>query len=329
MPGIFSHYATSGIAQTSRRSVLQEDAVPDIIQELKAYKRRFAAVAKAADACVFEVNMNRPTSIIVENSETIFGKTENEIRAEMEAIWGLSPEDYLREAIECFIHPDDVMQMRERLVRLGKGKNEEFEVRMRVFEGRYLWCCLKLMVLADEAGEHVLLGLIRNIHKEKKQVSTLEQEIQLDSFTRLYTKKRFEELGRSIIGENPEEKMALLFLDLDNFKQVNDQYGHMEGDKVLLSVAQMLRAAFRKQDIIARFGGDEFTILMRDIPDAGIAVRKAEGILAAGENAYGVTKSIGIAIYPEAATEYDLLMEKADQALYIAKKRKNAYHIYQ
>ena len=159
----------------SEESDWQEDAVPDIIQELKGEKRRWRVVAQAAEACVFEMNLSRPSSIVIENSEYIFGCAEDEILSEINSLWGFSPEDYLREIIEHFVHPEDVEHTRDRMRRLVHTGNVEFEARLCVFEGRYLWCRLKLILHHDEEDGEILFGLIRNIHKEKKQQMSLPQ----------------------------------------------------------------------------------------------------------------------------------------------------------
>lgn len=122
--------------------------------------------------------------------------------------------------------------------------------------------------------------------------------------------------------------LALLFLDLDNFKPVNDTFGHIIGDRLLLAVAERLSAAIRKSDTVARFGGDEFAILLPDLLDTRAAVTLARKLIATiarpfviAEQKIHVAVSIGIAIYPADAEEPEELIRKADQAMYLVKRR--------
>jgi diguanylate cyclase (GGDEF)-like protein/PAS domain S-box-containing protein len=122
--------------------------------------------------------------------------------------------------------------------------------------------------------------------------------------------------------------MALLFLDLDRFKPVNDTYGHVIGDRLLLTVAERLSATLRKSDTVARIGGDEFAILLPDLLDTDIAVtlaRKLTETLARpfmiADKKISIGASIGIALYPSDGEEFDELMQKADHAMYLAKQR--------
>ena len=120
----------------------------------------------------------------------------------------------------------------------------------------------------------------------------------------------------------------MMIIDLDYFKSVNDHHGHMAGDEVLLSFSQHLSSCVRKKDIVARFGGDEFVLLLLDVTSIEIGRHKAEEILRLQDNSYGITKSIGIAMFPDMGRTYDELFRKADKALYKAKQKRNAYCIY-
>lgn len=127
-------------------------------------------------------------------------------------------------------------------------------------------------------------------------------------------------------SERTDQRVAVLFLDLDRFKDINDQYGHETGDQVLREVARRLQALSRRGDTIARPGGDEFTVLLEGLDDPGGAATVAEKILAAleqpievGGHAVQVSTSIGVAISPDDGTTAHELIEHADQAMYSAK----------
>jgi diguanylate cyclase (GGDEF)-like protein len=121
--------------------------------------------------------------------------------------------------------------------------------------------------------------------------------------------------------------LAILFIDLDNFKPVNDELGHKAGDRALCEVAHRLRAVLRSEDTVARFGGDEFLILVERAEDQDDAQRVAEKILGtfpllaqSGERAIEVSASIGISLYPDHGDTVDELIDAADRAMYREKK---------
>ena len=170
----------------------------------------------------------------------------------------------------------------------------------------------------------------------------LERRLEFQAFhdplTRLpnrsFFTERFEEaLARS---ERMGSKVAVLFVDLDDFKEVNDSMGHETGDRVLVAVAHRVRGCLRPTDTAARLGGDEFTVLLEDIEDARGAVRVAKRILGElrapvvlGELEMGVSASIGIVLGEGTRERLGDLLRKADLALYRAKSRgKAGYEVF-
>ena len=163
---------------------------------------------------------------------------------------------------------------------------------------------------------------------------------QLDKLTRLYNKTTMENICKIKLKQLTEEEtdklMALYIIDLDHFKETNDTLGHQHGDKVLKAFAAILRKNFRPTDCIGRFGGDEFLVIMDNLPDIEIVKRKAEQIIHSVGNMEvdgqiaGVTASIGIAIAPHQGTDYDTLFNSADEALYHVKENgRNNYYFKQ
>ncbi|MEC0304715.1 GGDEF domain-containing protein, partial [Terribacillus saccharophilus] len=133
-----------------------------------------------------------------------------------------------------------------------------------------------------------------------------------------------------------KKKVAVMYLDLDNFKYINDTFGHDVGDELLNQFAQRVKECLRDEDVLSRQGGDEFTILLPAIEEEQDAIRIAENIRASfqrawniGRNLFKTTSSIGIAFYPAHGKKGYELMRSADTALYQAKKDgKNIYRSY-
>jgi diguanylate cyclase (GGDEF)-like protein len=128
-------------------------------------------------------------------------------------------------------------------------------------------------------------------------------------------------------AEREQSQFALLYLDLDKFKQINDNYGHHIGDELLQHTAQRIQCCLRSSDTVARLGGDEFVILLQQVDSEDLAMLLAEKIRQAlnqpfvlANNALQVQPSVGIALYPQHSNEAQALMRSADNAMYLAKK---------
>lgn len=179
---------------------------------------------------------------------------------------------------------------------------------------------------AEEEEEEEVFRLHSEVKEWKKKASQ-------DGLTRLLTKAQFEaEAARRMEGD---KSGVLFFIDLDGFKQVNDSYGHLMGDEVLRNTAERIRLSFRKDDLIGRYGGDEFVVYASMFTDAEILERRLTTL----KNMLGhphtlddvsstVSASIGVARFPEDADSFNTLVSKADIALYEAKRRGKDQHVY-
>ncbi len=137
------------------------------------------------------------------------------------------------------------------------------------------------------------------------------------------------------IAKRNKAHLALLFVDLNKFKEINDTYGHAAGDQVLKRVAYCLTSSVREADTVSRYGGDEFLILLTEVSQASDAVLIADKVLTAlgtpslvGDEMLSLTASIGISIYPTHGEDIDTLIARADTAMYQAKKRKLGHLVY-
>jgi diguanylate cyclase (GGDEF)-like protein/PAS domain S-box-containing protein len=181
-------------------------------------------------------------------------------------------------------------------------------------------------------------AIIRDTTKEKKQIKLLEKMALFDNLTGVLNRKPFEDLlEKNIQNANIEKtKLAVLFLDLENFKQINDIYGHTIGDKILIESTKKIQKNIRKNDFLGRIGGDEFVLCLNEITEITDIISIAKKInlafskkIAIGRKIIDLTISIGIAIYPDDGNTAASLLKKSDIAMYKAKaKSKNTWQQY-
>ncbi len=220
------------------------------------------------------------------------------------------------------------------------------EVMLPVYHknGRLLWIMNRGQLVTGEDGQEYLAGILVDITRskvrydeEKQATRVLQIQAEQDSLTNIYNahtaRKKAEEYLENL---DPEADCAMLIIDLDDFKSINDRYGHMFGDKVLVKSAQTIKNMFRSQDIVGRIGGEEFLVLMKDIPDKEIVKKRCVQLNAAFREIFKeelagrhISCSIGVAIAPDNGKGYSDLFLCADQALYRAKdKGKDGYVFY-
>ena len=177
----------------------------------------------------------------------------------------------------------------------------------------------------DELSE-----MVSAFNKMRSLRDTYQIASELDKLTKLYNKATTENICKLKLNEfdkldEPKSLMAFFVVDLDHFKKVNDTFGHQFGDKVLVEFSKNIRRIFRPNDCIGRFGGDEFIIIIENLPSVDIIIRKAESIkkiaeeLTVDDMLAGVSASIGIAIVPPQGTDYEHLFKAADEELYFVK----------
>jgi diguanylate cyclase (GGDEF)-like protein/PAS domain S-box-containing protein len=217
------------------------------------------------------------------------------------------------------------------------GSAREIEVRLRHADGPVVWCLLSAALRLDDDGvRRGYQGILHDITERKRVEQRLMHGAFHDSLTDLANRARFIDRLESALARwrrYPDRRFAVLFLDLDRFKVVNDSLGHSAGDTLLQQIAGALQSCVRDEDTVARLGGDEFAVLVESVTEDGAALRAAERIqrrLAQSFEVHGhrmfTSASIGIAM-PEAAeqTAQDLL-RNADIAMYRAKAGGPAQH---
>jgi diguanylate cyclase (GGDEF)-like protein len=184
-------------------------------------------------------------------------------------------------------------------------------------------------------------SLLKRLNDQNKELKKLYEQMARhathDSLTRLPNRKHFHDhLAETIASAERDKKtFAILYLDLDGFKTINDALGHAVGDQLIENTARRLERCIRKGDMVARVGGDEFVVLLRDITSFDVS-KVAEKItqtlsetFAIGANSLCITTSIGVAKYPQDGTDANALIHNADSAMYETKRNgKNGFRIY-
>jgi diguanylate cyclase (GGDEF)-like protein/PAS domain S-box-containing protein len=247
---------------------------------------------------------------------------------------GNRPEDWFER-----IHPDDRDRFDAALKSHLQGLTPhfEFEHRVRHRDGSYCWMLTRGIAVPNDKGEPLrMAGSQTDVTGRKLAEQRLQHEAIHDVLTNLPNRALFMDLlARSLARakRRPDYLFAVLFLDLDRFKMINDSLGHMIGDQLLIAMARRLERCLRPGDVVARLGGDEFTILLDDIHDVNDAIRIADRIQTelkqpfqlGGQDVF-TTASIGIAL---SATGYDHpedLLRDSDTAMYRAKAVGRACH---
>lgn len=228
------------------------------------------------------------------------------------------------------------LQEQSRYVQFLRGmSNGNIEIQYADDDGHMtLKSIRKLYMLDETTGEEYLLITKKDVTKQKNTERKYREQAQRDSMTKLYNRVSGREIVESYLDrKNPYESCGMLVMDVDYFKGVNDSYGHLFGDKVLIKISQLLMDHFDKKAVVSRVGGDEFVVFFYDI-DNNQLVSRIGGFfddiktLTFAENDYIPTCSIGVCFVPKNASNcsYDQIFQNADWALYQAKKRgRNRY----
>lgn len=237
------------------------------------------------------------------------------------------------------VHPDDKKRVRQGEIRcIETGEKHDEEYRVVWPDGTIRWLRETGNVIKDENGETLkMMGVVRDITEEREEADQIRELAFNDPLTRLPNRIIFEDrLSKAIErAKRHQTRIAVVFIDLDGFKSINDELGHAAGDRILINTGQRLTNAVRAADTVARIGGDEFMVILEELETGAEVHAIADKILGAvsapletRERTYRVGASLGIAIYPEHARTLDTLIHAADKAMYAAKaKGTNLYCI--
>ncbi|MFA9463898.1 MAG: diguanylate cyclase domain-containing protein [Velocimicrobium sp.] len=298
-----------------------------VTKQLKMKEERYRIACDLSNDILFEYDIRKDCIQFAEEYVESFGRPSVQ-------------ENYSNSIAYCeWVENKDLSIYRELIASLKRGKPYiETELRMRNAMGEFVWCQIQgKTIFGTNSIPIKIIGKILNIDTQKKELSLLQEKSRIDPLTNAYNKCVTKDLiEQKLVESNLEEAHALMIIDIDDFKSINDTYGHILGDKVLVQIISHIRRMFCDEDIVGRIGGDEFVVFMNHINSKEEIVAKTLKLFTAFKNRYEyedtefkVTGSVGISMYPRDGRSYDELLEKADKALYEVKARgKNNFNLY-
>ena len=240
------------------------------------------------------------------------------------------------------IHPEDRARSDAMISELFRSEIDHYECEVRLLHkaGHWVWVMERGNVVewSDSCKPLRMSGTHQDISLRKQRDELIKYQARYDALTGLLNRSAFLERCRLMLDEArlKEEHVALMFVDLNKFKPVNDTLGHEAGDKVLRDVATRIRSAVREQDSVARFGGDEFVVLLSGLHDRGPIHRIAHDVLEQISAPYQVDEetrvrvgaSIGVAMFPDDGDSIEALLRNSDFAMYAAKRGEKGIVVY-
>ncbi len=285
---------------------------------LRESEERYVLAARAANDGLWDRNLLTDQIYYSPRWCLMLGFSEDEI--------GNTPSEWFHR-----LHPEDVDATREAIDLYLQGKTTHFEqeYRIRHRSGSYRWMLSRGMALYNETGHpYRMAGSQSDITVRKHTEERLIHDALHDPLTRLPNRLFFHDRLENALRlfESENKQFAVLFLDLDRFKTINDSLGHLIGDHLLSSIAQRLERCIPAEGMIARFGGDEFAVLLHDVASPNDAVRVAKHVHEAMKEPFVIhghevftSGSIGIALSSENYTRTEEILRDADTAMYRAK----------
>ncbi|MCR4625293.1 MAG: sensor domain-containing diguanylate cyclase [Lachnospiraceae bacterium] len=227
-----------------------------------------------------------------------------------------------------FVAPEDTEKFAELFrILVSMGDRVDEQLRIQNINGNYVWCRIIAMPVKDSYGMvKEVIGKIINIDLHKKELARLETKAMRDPLTGALNKEYTKIFIERYMEENPDKNGMLFVVDIDKFKEVNDTYGHIAGDNVIIEVIKAITKSFRSSDIVGRIGGDEFVVFACNVQkkeDQIKQAKKLQDVLRQPVEFNGriihKSASIGISMFPDHGSTYEELVECADKALYAVK----------
>ena len=286
-------------------------------EQMRRLEDRYRIMLNYAEEIFFAWNIEKDEVSFVDSFRKTFG-------------YEVPKEGFGRSFVNGMIHEEDMEAWNALVREVHAGTTPaQQEMRLKRADGSYIWC--RIRVVGQQHANGVMsevLGAITNIDSDKIKVQDLRRAAECDALTGLCNAGTAKKLMEAYLGSasGRHERAAMVIMDIDNFKQVNDRHGHLMGDAILMSCGDMLKHRFRPYDVVARMGGDEFAVLVCDVPGREAVESICEKMLerfreeiASKVPDCGISCSMGVAMFPTAGTEVEKLFACADSALRYSK----------
>lgn len=298
-------------------------------KELRLSLDRYQIITNQTNDVIFEWDILQDSLEVTSNWEKKFGTRRFHN--------GGSLYEILRNEDLPVFAPEDMHLVYETIHKIKEGQPYlELEIRICHENRSHIWCRIRMTQQFGQDGNAVkVIGVLIDIDREKKRTQSLKKQAEQDALTGMYNKMTTQALIRDYVAKEGASG-AMLIIDIDNFKQVNDTLGHLYGDAVLSNLARNMTDSFRETDILGRIGGDEFLLFLKEVNTLAGAQTNAVKILKLfeqlkvnGKQHRDISCSIGISMFPADGTDFVTLYQRADYALYEAKKAgKNRYAFF-
>lgn len=284
------------------------------IRRIASDEARFRLILDQAPVGIAQIDAGGRILLVNRSLCDLLGHARD--RLEGTSLWSLAADPQLEQQVQGRVHEAPAAPAHGLL-----------ETRLLTADGSTVWVSLSVARVED-ASDGSMVVTLEDITERRETADRMREMVFYDALTQLPNRMLFNnELERAIeLARQHRHHAAVLFLDLDNFKNINDSLGHVIGDRLLQSVARRVSGCIRANDVFARFGGDEFTLLLPQIHEVEDACRVARKILdqfestiQVDEHDFYVSTSIGISFFPQDGEAVDTLIKNADTAMYRAK----------
>lgn len=330
-------YNFEELSANNEELIALEDEIGKQFEELEKQsnalalsEQRYQLAVEGADCGIWDWEVERDIYYLSAKWKSYLGYEDNEI-------------DNTFYGFINIVHPDDKDEVVSKIQDYISGKINSYEsiYRMICKNGEEKWILSKAKVIKDSKGKNTrMAGSHTDITEQKIIQNQLKSLAYSDMLTELPNRLSFELMINDLINDIKKEKsnskFALVYMDIDNFKHINDTLGHVSGDLLLKYIANILKNEVKSSDILARLGGDEFGIVFKDIENKEEVIGKIQKLLKylrrpwiIDQQEFFISHSIGIAIYPEDGESLSMLLKNSDVAMYFIKKNmKDDYSFY-
>lgn len=290
--------------------------------KLKIKNKRYIMLAEISNEYFFEYDVKKDILILSEKSASLIG-TERKIKGQ-----GNSLKNHLVDVIRE--NSFETMKLKE----VMKENDKSFEIEIPISDGSTgFFKVINTNIYGNNQKIEYVVGKLVDISEDMAEKKALIRKAQIDGMTGLYNPTSTREKIKNMLAKRQAGTVdAFILLDVDFFKEINDNYGHYTGDQVLQNLSETIRKTFRKTDVAGRFGGDEFCIYMQNIPSEKFVKSRCRQLneeISNSVDGMNISLSIGISLVDEKKT-FDDIYKEADHALYEAKRNgKNQFAVYE